>query len=171
VPVEGEHKRPEIRERTKTAGSYRIVPIPGFILRALIRHQERQIQERSFVSARWQGDEWDLIFATPTGRPLYDSTVIHQLQRMLEAVDLPKMRLYDLRHGAASFNVPIQVAMAILGHRQASTLLNVYAHASDRDRKAAMDLMGKMLDRTQPTSDTAVDSSPNALGTPNKTHA
>jgi integrase len=57
-------------------------------------------------------------------------------KRMLRKAGLPEAtRYHDLRHGAASlllsWGVPIPAVSSLLGHRDSSITLRVYAHVID----------------------------------------
>ena len=68
-----------------------------------------------------------------------------QFIRLRRAVGLDLIRLHDLRHFTAtrllSEGVPVRTVSGRLGHANASTTLNVYAHfveSSDRDAAATI---------------------------------
>ena len=44
--------------------------------------------------------------------------------------------------------------MAILGHSQIGVTMNVYTHVATEDQRAAVGLLGGLLDRTAETEDT-----------------
>ena len=59
------------------------------------------------------------------------------------------MRLHDLRHFVAtqllSAGVDVRTVAGRLGHRNASTTLNVYAAFLEQTDKAAADIIAKMI--------------------------
>jgi integrase len=65
-----------------------------------------------------------------------------QFTPLLRRAGLPAIRLYDLRHTAATIllnsNLPVKVAQELLGHSSASITLDVYGHVlPDASRQAA----------------------------------
>ena len=131
----------------KTKRSRRTVPIPAAVVRALREHRARQAEERLRLGAGWDGERWEnLTFTNEQGGPLDGSTVLHQFQRMLKRAGLPKMRIHDLRHGAASLmaalGVPPRSAMELLGHSQIAVTMNIYTHVAPEYQREAMNLVG-----------------------------
>jgi hypothetical protein len=77
-------------------------------------------------------DAADLIFTTATGRPIHSDKLAQRFKQILNQADLPTIRLYDLRHTAAtlalSAGVPPKVVAEQLGHASAAFTLDVYSH-------------------------------------------
>jgi integrase len=73
----------------------------------------------------------DLVFTTPAGRPIYSDKLAQRFKAMLRGAGLPTIRLYDLRHTAAtlalSAGIPPKVVAERLGHASAAFTLNVYS--------------------------------------------
>ena len=102
------------------------------------------------IGTAWEGERWGhVVFTNEVGGPLDASNVLHHFHRVLARAGLPKMRVHDLRHGAASLmaalGVPARVAMEILGHSQISTTMNRYTHVSSEWQREAADVMAKGL--------------------------
>ena len=74
----------------------------------------------------------DLIFTTPTGRPIHSDKLAQRFKAILRQTALPSIRLYDLRHTAAtlalSAGVPPKVVAEQLGHASAAFTLDIYSH-------------------------------------------
>ncbi len=72
------------------------------------------------------------IFKTRCGRPMNSDYLAREFKRLLREAGLPQMRLYDLRHTAATLalaaGVPVKVVSEQLGHAPSSFTLDVYAH-------------------------------------------
>ena len=73
-------------------------------------------------------------FATSLGTPFSQRNVLRALKAAVKAANLPEsLCLHDLRRMTASLlvasGVDIATAAAILGHKHASVLLDVYAQA------------------------------------------
>lgn len=101
------------------------------------------------------GDVW--LFESPTkaGESIQRSTLrLHRWQPLLRAAGLPiETRMHDLRHTTASLllaeGVAIPVVSALLGHRDSSITLKVYAKMmSDQQGTAALAMNGILVDET-----------------------
>ena len=68
--------------------------------------------------------------------------------RLAKSLGIADVRLHDLRHAHATTllaaGVPIKSVSSRLGHADASTTLNVYAHALESTDRQAADLVGQM---------------------------
>jgi integrase len=112
---------------TKRARSRRQVKLESWVARRL-RHlymRERSIPDLSPLSAR-------PIFHTGAGRPINSDSLAREFKRLLRSAGLEPMRLYDLRHTAAtlalSAGVPAKVVSEQLGHATSAFTLDVYSH-------------------------------------------
>lgn len=101
---------------TRHKWSRRIVKLQDFVLKALddVRNSQPQATD---------GDchvEHDLIFRSGPGLPSKQRTVKREFRRLLEADGLRRIRLYDLRHTAATLAVAVGVSVKVisdqLGH-------------------------------------------------------
>ena len=90
-------------KETKTRRS-RVVALPEMTIRALEEHRTRQKRERLQVSSTYV--DRGLIFARSTGEPVESNNLKKRyFKPILEAAGLPDMRLYDLRHTAATLRL------------------------------------------------------------------
>jgi integrase len=87
--------------------------------------------------------EHDLIFRSGTGSPLRQRNVKREFRRLLGAAGIRSIRLYDLRHTAATLAVAaggsVKVISDQLGHASISFTLERYSHVlpSIQDEAAA----------------------------------
>ena len=131
---------------TKT-GRVRVIELPVVTLRSLGTHRAVQDRERRFAGSAYV--DHDLIFARRNGEPLE----LGNLKRrhffpILRAAGLPRIRLYDLRHTAATLRIlngdHVKTIQHLLGHRSSALTLNVYSHvlpAVQHDSAARMDAL------------------------------
>jgi integrase len=75
----------------------------------------------------------DLVFLTELGRPInLNSLVYKHFKPILKRAGLPAVRLYDLRHTAATLALTVGVSPKVvseqLGHASAAFTLDVYSH-------------------------------------------
>jgi integrase len=90
-----------------------------------------------------------LVFVTPAGRPVNASWFTKHFQALLAAAGLPRMRLHDLRHGAASLllaaGVHPRVAQEYLRHASMRTTMEIYSHVSAGQRREAADALERAI--------------------------
>ena len=74
------------------------------------------------------------MFCNITGGSLDPAGVNEAFHHALDRAGLPRRRVHDLRHTSATMHLkhgaPTHEVSAILGHSQASTTQNIYAHAT-----------------------------------------
>ncbi|MFD4502963.1 tyrosine-type recombinase/integrase [Streptomyces sp. NPDC058457] len=73
-----------------------------------------------------------LVFCQPDGCPLRPQGVLTELRRRSEEIGLPRIRVHDLRHTAATIMISSRSALAVvsktLRHSTLSTTVNLYGH-------------------------------------------
>ena len=137
----------------KTERSRRTVDMVPALVEELRAHRSEQLQlsiNHGLLPAR------DLVFTVVTRRGV-EGMSHEQASRTWNEVrgraGLPRVRIHDLRHAAATFmvsaGVPITEVSAILGHAQVSTTVNIYAHAMAGKRKAAVSEIEKAVSGTR----------------------
>ncbi len=113
---------------TKRARSRRIIKLQEWVLEILKELQARTTQPTGSSGA----DAVELVFTTPPGRPIHSDKLAKTFKAILGHNGLPMIRLYDLRHTAAtlalSARVPPKVVAEQLGHASAAFTLDVYSH-------------------------------------------
>jgi integrase len=129
----------------KSARSMRVVALPTPLIACLKRHQERQRIEREAAGPDWADTR--LVFASTVGGPIdhrndtraFKALLIAGRVRCDEIIAadglvrlVPRVRLHDLRHTAATLlvaqGVPPRVLMEVLGHSQIGVTMNIYSH-------------------------------------------
>lgn len=86
------------------------------------------------------GDEW--VFCHPDGRPYHPERFSREFDRMQARLDLPRIRLHDLRHTYATLGLEAgehpRVMADRLGHSRTSVTLDIYSHVTpSMDRELA----------------------------------
>ena len=105
--------------------------------------KEKQNALKDALGAEYH--EQDFIFATPLGTP-NDPKVYQMLfKRVVADAGIEAANFHALRHTFATRaleeGMDIKVLSTILGHAQASTTLNLYAHALPDHKKDSMEKM------------------------------
>jgi integrase len=138
---------------TKRARSRRLVKLQGSILKLLADYRDAQAPER----AAGVGDvaAADLIFVNTNGNPVNERNLVQRnFQVILERAQLPRIRLYDLRHTAATLalgaGVPAKVVSEQLGHASVAFTLDTYSHVLPHMQEAAAAQMEALLFESAP---------------------
>jgi integrase len=124
---------------TKRKRSRRVVKLQSFVLAALDSLRKAQV----LTPESDPRAEHDLIFHTGTRDPLRQQTVKREFRRLLQVAGIRPVRLYDLRHTAATLAVAAGVSVKVisdqLGHASISFTLERYSHVlpSIQDEAAA----------------------------------
>lgn len=118
-------------EKPKTKQSRRTVTLPSWAAGALDRHREDQARRREAAGETWADN--DLIFPDESGRPLRQHRTWDAWHDLRDGLDLPDMRIYDLRHSClsnlmAAGHSPVAVSKQA-GHSTVTLTLNTYGHA------------------------------------------
>ena len=124
---------------TKRKRSRRVVKLQSFVLNALqaLREKQRAEGEGNCFHAN------DLIFVTGTRMPLGQRVVKREFRKLLAKAGIRSVRLYDLRHTAATLGIAAGVSVKVisdqLGHASISFTLERYSHVlpSIQDEAAA----------------------------------
>ena len=83
------------------------------------------------MGAGWQ-NEMGLVFTMADGRPWHPDVVSRAFARLVADLDVPRIRLHDLRHSHASHllaaGANVKVVSERLGHASVGFTLDTYAH-------------------------------------------
>ena len=136
----------------KTKRSRRTLPLPEVAADALRSHRKRQLQERLLAGDRWQ--EQGLVFASAVGTPIDPNYASNRFKALARKAGMPEeIRLHDCRHACASFliaqKVDARTIMAILGHADIGTTMNLYGHIFPAAKREVADLMDGILGRRE----------------------
>jgi integrase len=135
----------------KSSRGRRTVPLPQETLAVLAAHRHDLDQERHRAGDQWQ--ENDLVFPSPVGRPRDMAYLSFTFHRGLKRAGLPRLRIHDLRHTAATHllnkHVHPKVVQDLLGHSTIAVTLDTYSHVMPALAKSASLLMSSLV----PTSE------------------
>lgn len=133
---------------TKNSRS-RSIRIEDRAVRALVAQRTRQLEERATCKGRWR-DEWGLVFTYADGSFINPDTISMAWRNLVRQLDLPVIRLHDLRHTHATLmlqaGVPIKVVADRLGHSEISVTLDTYMHVLPAMDADAVDRFSRLLD-------------------------
>jgi integrase len=132
----------------KTVGSSAGVGLSPRVVAALHRQAERQEVERALWAEAYEDDQ--LVFCRENGAPLRPEYVLRRFHELSDAAGLPRVRVHDLRHLAATLmlasGVPLPLASKMLRHSQVGITADLYGHLTREASLAAADSLGAVLD-------------------------
>ncbi|PWB53380.1 MAG: hypothetical protein C3F13_09565 [Anaerolineales bacterium] len=134
-------------QEPKTSSGRRTLQLGEGTIQALREHREFQQIQKDLAGQRWQ--ENDLIFPSKIGTPLNPSNLRLDFNRVLERAGVPRVRIHDLRHTAASLmlnnGIPVIVVSKILGHAKPSITMDIYGHLYNEMQEGAARLMDELI--------------------------
>ncbi|WP_435109427.1 tyrosine-type recombinase/integrase [Nocardiopsis synnemataformans] len=147
--VGGEYYFGRRKSSGKGRGKERLVlPIPKQLVPELRTHWQMQQHERDLAGETWEGEEWNVVFATAVGAPIAKNPDWADWKRLLAAAGVRDVRVHDGRHTAATILTELgadaRTVQEILGHSQISQTER-YIHASSALARGAIDRMGTAL--------------------------
>ncbi|MCK9899095.1 hypothetical protein CC117_02660 [Parafrankia colletiae] len=150
-------------EQLKTAGSKARLALLTMVVTVLREHRRRQ------EKAREEADEWadpGLVFTTATGNRIDPRNVNRWWDKVCERAEIPRTRVHDLRHTAASLlfsaGVDLNEIRALLRHTRLATTADIYVDILDEVRRSTARSMDDILTRLHRPS--ATDSDENGEG-------
>jgi integrase len=119
-----------IDSEPKTDAGSRSVPLDLSIVGILRAHRATQAREKLAAGVAYI-DAGHLV-CDELGHPYYPDSISTWFDRKVEELGLPRIRLHDTRHTAASLmlasGVPVKVVSKMLDHASPTVTLAVYAH-------------------------------------------
>jgi integrase len=142
------HKKSWSFEEPKTARSRRTVYLSAPLLQKLISHKRKQAEARLKLGKAWQA--FDLAFCSDEGTPLSIPNITYRYFRpILTKAELPRIRLYDLRHTCATLLLIAEenpkVVSERLGHSTIVLTLDTYSHVLPTMQQGATARLEKLL--------------------------
>ena len=138
----------QITKEPKTKTSRRTVSIPHFLTQRIKELKRERLKYRLSIGDYWQGADW--LFIQENGKQMSYSTPYSAFHDTIARYNadkkpekqLPAIPFHGLRHTSATLLIAskqdVRTGSSRLGHAQASTTMNIYAHAlRETDRKAA----------------------------------
>ena len=127
----------------KTAKSRRTVYFPEGTGSVLREHRRRQLEAKLFLGPAWHDN--GLVFCRADGQPLDPTKLSSKLRRILSIAGLPRIRVHDLRHTAATLHLARgenpKVVQELLGHSTITLTMDTYSHVTPAIHQAAASRM------------------------------
>lgn len=143
VPTRG------IQQYVKTSSGDRLVYLSKEMCQ-LLKAWRKECEWDRAQTANETVSEDDYLFRQPNGKPMNPCTFTYRFKLILKANNLPlDLNVHSLRHTNASLliaqGVDVRTVASLLGHAQASTTLDIYAHAFDKNKRKAQEKLGKTI--------------------------
>lgn len=155
--INWEEKRIEVKrtvQYTKTQGIYidtpknksssRTVYVGDAVLDLLKEHKGWQLFQKKLLKKKWI--QSDRIIVMENGKPMNPNCLSNWFRKFVNRTELPaELHLHSLRHTYATLciahGVPLTAVAAQLGHANMETTSRIYAHAIEKNRIEAADLI------------------------------
>ena len=114
----------------KSAHALRTIDLDRRTVAVLRSWRKRQLE--TYMQAGVRPDDSGFVFARPDGSPIHPDYFSKTFDRLLAKLDLPRIRVHDLRHTHATLllkdGVPVKVVSERLGHSSVAFTMQVYQH-------------------------------------------
>ena len=132
----------------KTASGDRVVYVSKEMAKLLKSWKQQCVWNRKQNDEVLQED--DYLFRQPSGDPMVPTSFTFRFKKILRQNGLPEnLNVHSLRHTNASLliaqGVDVRTVASLLGHSQASTTLDIYAHAFDKKKREAQEKLGEVM--------------------------
>ena len=134
--IEGERKHTELVINTpKTKNSCREIPMSKELF-GILKPLKKVVND-------------DYYILTNDERPTEPRTYRNYYKRLMEKLDIPKLKYHGLRHSFATRCIEVgcdyKTVSVLLGHSNISTTLNLYVHPNMEQKKRCIDKVFKSL--------------------------
>jgi integrase len=130
----------------KSAQGRRRLPVAAELIAELRAHKARQDADKDIIRD-WPEHDW--VFTDYRGRMVSPMTLHEQWEAAVKRAGLPKVRMHDLRHAAATrmleAGIPLKVVSEYLGHANISITADVYQHVTEETARRAGEALGGIL--------------------------
>ena len=131
----------------KTRGGRRNVALDATSIEVLRLHRTAQREERLRLGPAWMDSGY--VFCGIDGAALHPDTITGTFRTIVTDLDLPRIRLHDLRHTSATLalkaGVHPKVVSERLGHATVGITLDLYSHVLDSMQAEAAEQIGDVI--------------------------
>ena len=129
--------------------SKRTVTLDDATIASLVSHRAAVAVRAAAARSVLREDAFIFSHEADGARPLHPDAMSSRWESVCKQAGVQGVRLHDLRHFQATMllagGVPLKNVSARIGHANASTTLNIYAHALESHDEGAADLIGNLL--------------------------
>ena len=138
----------QVEERQTKTGKSRVVDIDSGTVEVLRKQSEQQLADAD----EW-GDAWQAtghVFTREDGSPWHPDRVRKLFEEAVKAIDVPRIRMHDLRHTWATLalraGVHPKIVQERLGHANIGITLDTYSHVTPGMQGEAAALVAALVD-------------------------
>jgi integrase len=141
---------PPTVEDVKQPRSRRTIDVDSATVKQLRAHRACQTAQRLLIGTGYR--DHDLVFAAPDGMPLHPDVVSKAFARAVEEVNVPRIRLHDLRHSHATHSLSspgpnrARITSERLGHASVGFTLDTYGHVLPGQGAEVAAAIAKLVD-------------------------
>ncbi|UUU33243.1 tyrosine-type recombinase/integrase [Streptomyces sp. CA-210063] len=139
----------------KTDVGARTIALDSDTVQALKRHRAQQDQDRKEWENAWV--ETGRVFTQENGEMLHPANVTRRFIELYEEIDLPPVRLHDLRHGAATLahaaGADLKDVQEMLGHSSIIITADTYTSLLPEADLAIAEAAARLVPRARATSE------------------
>lgn len=132
--------------KTKTS-NVRTIPISLELCQLLMQYKQWHDEQRHFYGDLWTDSEY--IFTKQKGGALQSNTVNSMLHDFCDRHNLPRFHPHTFRHTLASLmisrGIDVLTVSKIMGHAQVSTTIDIYGHAIEDAKQAAIEEVSSII--------------------------
>lgn len=136
---------PDYLSTTKTYASQRNVDVSNKIVEEIEKYKYYLINELGYNVT----DDTLIFYNHKRNRPFSDTTLRKQFYKYCDMAEVPRIRMYDLRHTYVATMMAegkeLYLISERLGHVDYSTTVNKYGHLSNKIRKEIAEVTDKFL--------------------------
>ena len=138
------NKTVRVLKTPKTEESVRKVFLPKTVAEMLVEWKKDQDELKEALGMEYM--DYQIVMATSAGLPMSDSVIRHDLNKLIEEYDLPKVIFHSLRHTNVIYKLKlnggdIKAVQGDSGHSQINMVMDVYSNIIDEDRKHKAELL------------------------------
>ena len=134
-------------EHTKSEASRRDLYLPTALKNYLLRLKAEQNLNEKLCGRAYKNSGH--VCQHADGSAFTPDYIYYHYKKIQKELNLPDIRLHDLRHTAGSIlinnGVTIKQVQAFLGHEKASTTLDIYAHINNEGKEETAKVMDDIL--------------------------
>jgi integrase len=134
----------------KTEKGNRLIPLPSFVVEALVQHRAAQEERAKELGPAYQ--ENGLVVDRGDGRYVYPDQISHRFELLAQSLGL-RMRFHDLRHTHATLLIKhgenIKVVSERLGHAGPAITLQVYTHTDREQHRGAANRIDQIVRKAE----------------------
>jgi len=136
-----------VERQTKTSKA-RSVSLDAATMAVLQQQSQQQLEDAAGWRAGWIGDGH--VFTRENGEPWRPNAITRFFDQAASAVDVPRIRMHDLRHTWATLalraGVHPKVVQERLGHANIAITMDTYSHVMPDMQESAAELVAALVD-------------------------